>query len=231
MSRRTLQLAAFDMIGTTVDAGDHVPSAFVEAFRRHGLELSEAEIATVRGYAKGEAVRELLLRRSLRAAESREQGDAITRTLQLLLREQLVAHARALPGAADTMRWLRERGVAVALGSGLERIAATSILRRLGWAQGVMDTLITADDVHRGRPEPEWIQVAMSRCQIEDAASVLVAGDTCADLAAAAAAGVGWSLGVLSGAHDRHELSKQPHTALLDHVGQLPQWVEAAGLL
>ena len=231
MSRPRLQLAAFDMIGTTVDAGAQVPAAFEVAFRRHGLALSAADIDGVRGHAKNEAVRELLTRLLPAGADLHAQSAAVAHTLQQILRQQLVAHAVAIPGAVETLRWLRARGVAVALGSGLERITATSILRRLEWAHGVMDTLITADDVHRGRPEPEWIQVAMSRCLVEDAAAVLVAGDTSADLAAAAAAGVGWSVGVLSGAHDRVQLSALAPTVLLESVAELPGWIESADLI
>jgi phosphoglycolate phosphatase-like HAD superfamily hydrolase len=47
-------------------------------------------------------------------------------------------------------------------------------------------------------------------------------GDTTRDLEAAARAGVGWNVGVLSGAHDRATLARAPHTHLIDSVADLP---------
>ncbi len=53
------------------------------------------------------------------------------------------------------------------------------------------------------------------------AARVANVGDTTRDLEAAARAGVGWNVGVLSGAHDRATLERAPHTHLVGSVAAL----------
>jgi phosphoglycolate phosphatase-like HAD superfamily hydrolase len=46
-------------------------------------------------------------------------------------------------------------------------------------------------------------------------------GDTALDLQAGFNAGVGWNIGVLSGAHDRETLAAAPHTHLIASVAAL----------
>jgi len=54
------------------------------------------------------------------------------------------------------------------------------------------------------------------------ARSVAAVGDTASDLLAGSAAGVGWNIGVLSGAHDRTHLEGVPHTHLFPSVADVP---------
>jgi phosphoglycolate phosphatase-like HAD superfamily hydrolase len=46
-------------------------------------------------------------------------------------------------------------------------------------------------------------------------------GDTILDLQAASNAGVRWNIGVLSGAHDRELLEREPHTHILASVAEV----------
>lgn len=65
----------------------------------------------------------------------------------------------------------------------------------------------------------------MADTGIADAARVAIVGDTTLDLEAGAAAGVGWNIGVLSGAHGRDALVRSPHTHILGSVAELrPLW-------
>ncbi len=52
-------------------------------------------------------------------------------------------------------------------------------------------------------------------------------GDTRADLEAAANAGIGFAIGVLTGAGRRDVMAKLPHTVMLDSVADLPGWWES----
>ena len=57
---KQLDLVIFDLAGTTLQIGNEIPEAFCEAFREHGILLSEREILDIRGYSKREAIAMLL---------------------------------------------------------------------------------------------------------------------------------------------------------------------------
>jgi phosphonatase-like hydrolase len=225
------RLAVFDMVGTTVHAGNEVPSSFRAAFRGVGIELSEAAIAGIRGRSKRDAISDLLSRHLPVPSEAAEHVEAVYTQFQEALRAAYRERARAIPGAEDVLRFLRERGVEVVLNTGLDRDTTLLLLRSLGWESLPLSGVVTGDDVSRGRPAPDLIYAAMRHTGIDDRGSVVAVGDTTSDLEAAAAAGVGWSIGVLSGAHTRTELEARPHSAILESVGELPSWLEAVGAL
>ncbi|MGH7555672.1 MAG: HAD family hydrolase, partial [Longimicrobiales bacterium] len=99
------------------------------------------------------------------------------------------------------------------------------IVRSLRWGPELMDAVICADDVAHGRPAPDMILLAMKRVGVDDPRVVAVVGDTSADLLSGGNAGAGFVIGVLTGAHDREELTRHPHTVLLESVADLPGWL------
>jgi len=227
----SLRLVVSDMVGTTVQAGDEVPSAFRGAFRVEGIELSDEEIAGIRGRSKRDAISDLLERHSGGPSLGRALGDGIYARFQGALKAAYRGHASAIAGAEGAIRRLREAQIEVVLTTGLGRDVAELLVESLGWGGLGLSGLVTGDDVERGRPYPDLIHAAMHRVGIRDPRAVLVMGDTTADLDAAAAAGVGWSIGVLSGAHTRSVLESRACTALLLSVAELPDWIEREGLL
>ena len=68
----------------------------------------------------------------------------------------------------------------------------------------------------------------MRRTMTQDAARVVAVGDTTADLHAARRAGVGWAVGVLSGAHTEEILRQAPHDAIIGSVADLPPVLRVA---
>ena len=71
------------------------------------------------------------------------------------------------------------------------------------------------------------ILLAMRLTGVEDPALVANVGDTTLDLEAAANAGVGWNIGVLSGAHTREALERAPHTHIVASVVDVPDLLGA----
>jgi phosphoglycolate phosphatase-like HAD superfamily hydrolase len=63
---------------------------------------------------------------------------------------------------------------------------------------------------------------AMELSQCLNMQEVMNVGDTVSDLQAARNAGVGLSVGVLTGAHSKEKLLLQPHTILLSSVAEIP---------
>ena len=221
----TLRLAVFDMVGTTVEAGDEVPASFRDAFQAHGLTVSDDAIARIRGRSKRDAIVELLGGDGSDGRPERVYA-RFRRSLQRAYRER----ARAVAGAEDAFRFLQSMGVPVALITGLDRETTDLLVEAMGWGSLHLSGVVTGDDVARGRPAPDLIEAAMALAGVEDPGGVLAVGDTTSDLEAASSAGAGWIVGVLSGAHGREQLERHPHSVLLPSVADLPSWIREEAL-
>lgn len=88
--------------------------------------------------------------------------------------------------------------------------------------RGTVDAVVCGDEVPRGRPAPYLIFRAMEATGVDSVHHVATVGDTALDLRAGHHAGVRLDVGVLSGAHTRPQLEREPHTHLLPSVAALP---------
>lgn len=226
-----MRLAVLDMVGTTVLSGDEIPSSFREAFSSIGVELSDEAIATIRGRSKQEAITQLLLDAGVSAGNLPGISGTVYDRFRRELREALRSTAKPVPGSEEVFGFLRRVGARVVLTTGLDHQTAQALIQGLGWEEVELTGVISGDDVKKGRPAPDLIHAAMELAKVEDPGAVLAVGDTTADLEAAARAGVGWSVGVLTGAHSRARLEPYPHSVILESVADLPGWLsKAAGI-
>ncbi|MFH1765118.1 MAG: HAD family hydrolase [Gemmatimonadota bacterium] len=227
----SLRLAVFDMVGTTVEAGDEVPRSFREAFRRFGVELPDEAVKGVRGRSKEEAIATLIGAYLPREEDPRKTAREVYADFKELVRSNYGSKPTPVAGATEVLEWLRKAGVKVVLTTGLDRETANQIVRGLGWESLRLSGLVAGDDVQHGRPAPDLIHTSMRRVGENDPKAVLTAGDTVSDLLAAVAAGVGWNVGVLTGAHSRESMEARPHSVILESLGDLPHWLEEVGAL
>lgn len=210
-------LVVFDMAGTTVEDRGQVPAAFTAALAVHGIVATPDQITRVRGASKRQAIRAFVA--------DDETAVQVYAAFQRELAARFKAdRVRAVAGATECFRVLREAGIRVALTTGFDRDITALLIAALSW-QDAADTLVCGDDVANGRPAPDLIVRAMADTGIADPLLVATVGDTTLDLEAGAAAGVGWNIGVLSGAHRRDALARSPHTHILGSVADLrPLW-------
>lgn len=216
-----VELVVMDVAGTTVHDGGEVPAAFRAALAAHGIALADAEIEAVRGASKREVVGRLVA--AHRPDTPPALAAAVYADFRVALAERYRAGIRAVEGAEEAIRWLRGRGVRVALNTGFDREIVAMLLDALGWAEGFVDAVVCGDDVRAGRPAPYLIHRAMERAGATDVRRVMNVGDTELDLRAGGNAGVAWNVGVTSGAHPRERLERAPHTHLLESVATLPR--------
>jgi phosphonatase-like hydrolase len=211
-------LVVLDLAGTTVRDDGEVPAAFRAVLDEHGVRVTDHQLVGVRGSSKREAIARLLPPGADHDRLAKTAFAAFTRHLGARYR----ASAQPVPGARDTIEWLRGQGVRVALNTGFDRHTTALLLGVLGWDQGVADAVVCGDDVVAGRPAPFLIQRAMALTGVADAASIANVGDTTLDLEAGRNAGAGWNIGVTSGAHGRDLLERAPHTHLIEGIDTLP---------
>jgi phosphonatase-like hydrolase len=214
-----VELVIFDLAGTTVEDRGEAPDAFAGALAEHGIEVSPEQLNAVRGSSKRQAVLDLVPDGPGRRDRAAAVYESFRERLTMRYRSDGV---RPVAGAASTFRWLRERGVRVALNTGFDRETTALLLDALGWDGRAVDAVACGDDVSRGRPAPYLIFRAMEAAGASSVRRVANVGDTVLDLRAGHNAGVRWNVGVLSGAHGRAALEVEPHTHLLASVAELP---------
>lgn len=216
-------LVVLDLAGTTVEDRGQVPDAFFAALTTHGLAASGAQVDALRGSSKRAAIAALVPPGSDHAQRA---ADVFASFLRELHARYAATGVRPVPGAIETLSWLRARDVRIALNTGFDRATTDLLLDRLAWREGMADAIVCGDDVEQGRPAPDLIRKAMHATGTRTPAQVANVGDTALDLRAGHAAGVGWNVGVLSGAHDRARLEAEPHTHIVGSVADLPALFE-----
>ncbi|HTD89604.1 MAG TPA: phosphonatase-like hydrolase [Burkholderiales bacterium] len=208
-----------DMAGTTVRDSGEVARAFSAALADHGVEASAAQINAVRGASKREAIATLA---APKYGSDAERVEAVYGAFKTHLQRVFTREAEPVSGAVETFAWLRHKGIKLALNTGFDRDITEILIEVLRWGT-VADAVICGDDVPQGRPAPYMIFRAMEATGTVEVRQVLNIGDTISDLQAARNAGVGVSVGVLSGAHGREQLVREVHTFLIDSIADLPK--------
>jgi phosphonatase-like hydrolase len=222
-----MRLVVFDMAGTTVKDDDEVLRAFQATLASAGVLASRDEVNRVMGLTKPEAIRRLLSERAGQLV-SAEIVDVLHTDFVARMRAHYADAAEEVPGASDAFARLHAAGVLVALDTGFDRQIAEPIVERLGWRErGLVDAVVTSDEVERGRPHPDLLLEAMRRLGVGNASEVAKVGDTPTDLLEGAAAGCRYVIGVTNGSHARSELERFPHTHLVASVADVPAVVLA----
>jgi phosphonatase-like hydrolase len=219
-----IELVVFDMAGTTIHDADSVNRCLRDALGAAGLVVTPAEVNTVMGIRKPDAIAILVERRG-RLGELGERlkaihRDFVARSIAFYQHDPTV---HEIPGATRVFERLKRAGIRVALNTGFDRTITDVILERLKWSKSAfIDATISSDEVARGRPYPDMILELMKRMGVSDPQRVAKVGDTPADLEEGCNAGCGLIVGVTRGTHRRDELERYPHTHLLETVAELP---------
>jgi len=216
----SVEMVAFDVAGTVLNDDGLVISAFRNAFEAtqpdlwptHGEQWTQYAIDTM-GQSKIHVFTELL-------------GDAEKAYQANLAFEESyvseIAEVGAVPiaGAEELFKYLRAKGIAVALTTGFSRSTLDTLLIELGW-KDLIDLSITPSEAGRGRPHPDMLNMAVEVLGITNSANVIVCGDTAADMQAAVAFGAGQVIGVLTGAHNEQTLHDAGATSVINSVADL----------
>lgn len=217
-----LELVVFDLAGTTVHDNRDVHKALQKAMFDHSVEISLDEANDVMGIPKPVAIEKLLLSKYLGKRTIDESWiDEIHQTFKSYMIDFYLndASVREKDGVSDLFKMLRRRGIQVGVDTGFDRTITQPLLERLGWERNdLIDVSITSDEVLRGRPFPDMIFKMMALTGVNNSAFVAKVGDTISDLEEGNAAGCKWVIGVTDGAFSRQQLSKGPHTHLVDDV-------------
>jgi phosphonoacetaldehyde hydrolase len=194
----------FDWAGTTVDYGSCAPvDAFVELFRRHGVEVTFEQARIPMGVHKKEHIRQLLaMEPVVRAWHGIHARDASERDLEALYREfvplqteVIGLHEDLIPGVVETVAELRAAGIRIGSTTGYTTEMMHGLVEHAAANGYSPDSTVCADEVPAGRPAPWMALMAAMQIGIYPLAACVKVGDTVADILEGLNAGM-WTVGV-----------------------------------
>jgi HAD superfamily hydrolase (TIGR01509 family) len=191
----------FDLDGTLIDSVYQHVIAWRAALSRLDIDLSVWRIHRRIGMSGGLFVSALLRETGLTLSD-----DDIA-MLQQAHSEEYLAQSdsvRPLPGAADLLSALTDRGVQWAIATSGYRATAFHALGMLGLPDDA--PMITRDMVRRAKPDPDLFLAAAALLGVSPQHAWVV-GDSVWDLLAARRAGA-LGIGLMSGGYGREELER-----------------------
>ncbi len=234
-----IKMVVFDMAGTTVKDNNEVEKCFTEAARQTDLPYERKDILAMMGWSKRKVFSELW-EKALPDLPGGKR-EKLIESSYISFKNILENHYRTEPviptdHCIETFEELKKRNIKIALTTGFYREVTNIILSRLGWnknldsnyignGKGFIDISVTSDEVEAGRPEPFMIQRAMKLLGINNPEEVIKVGDTPSDLLAGKKAGCKFSFAVCNGTHTREQLEAVVNDGLLNHVGELIDFI------
>jgi phosphonoacetaldehyde hydrolase len=199
-----VQLVVVDLAGTTVDYGSSAPAgAFVELFRRHQIDISQAQARGPMGLHKKDHIRTIANFPEVKAAWQQVHGMLWTEdTIEALYQEFipiqiecLPRSGKLIPGTVEAVKRLHELEIKIAVTTGYNEDMMDIVLKGAEEQGFVPDTTWCATQVATGRPAPWLIYRSMEALGIYPPEAVVKIGDTLPDIEAGLNAGV-WTIGV-----------------------------------
>lgn len=234
-----IKLIVFDLSGTTVEDDNAVAKSLHQAAVQYGLDVQLEEFQQTIGTNKIHLYQYMIARNQGKPVRFEDfetydfpelEAEALTLfdRYSVIMLDYYRQHVKAMPGAEETFRWCKAKGIKVATDTGFHGNISDAIVTALEWEKnGLIDLAVhveLTDGV--GRPAPYMIFYAMQQLGIQSVHQVIKVGDTPADLLSGKNAGCAGNIGVLSGANGVGVLGKIAHTHLLNDVSELPDLIE-----
>lgn len=151
-----IEAVLWDLDGVLVDTALLHYEAWRQFLNELGRSLSEEEFRRTFGLRNDLILREIL--GDVPAEELRR----LSERKEALFRQHAAGQITPLPGAVELVRRSRERGRRTALVTSTPRANIDFVLEQVGLT-GAFDTIVTAEDVSRGKPDPEGFLLAARR--------------------------------------------------------------------
>lgn len=162
----------FDWAGTMVDFGSFAPmGVFVKAFERFGIPVTIDQARGPMGSAKWDHIRAMMDMPDIAAAWEAKYGAAPTDAdvdkvyaVFVPMNEEVAAdYADLVPGALETVKYLRGKGIKIGSTTGYTRSIMERVLPVAAQQGYAPDNLVCSDDLPEGRPGP----LGMYKCFVD----------------------------------------------------------------
>ncbi|HEY1939511.1 MAG TPA: HAD family phosphatase [Candidatus Angelobacter sp.] len=179
---QTLASVIFDFDGVIADSHPAHLRAWKDLFRSLGKDVSDAELSFVLEGAKREEILQRFLG-ELTFEQLRVYGDEKQHLFQ-----SLASEIKLIDGFADFLAEVDTTGLPMAVATSGNRERVESMLKSFG-LRSRFCTIVTGEDVKRGKPDPALFQLAARGLQVEPE-RILVCEDAVSGVHAAKAAGM-----------------------------------------
>ncbi len=147
----------FDMDGVLIDSVPHHYEVFRDFMKEHGVEIDMDDFREFNGTTTKEVI-EYLSRKHAKDLDVHElSAEKERRTWKRIAEE-----ADIFDGVHSLIEVLKYSGFRVALATSTEREHAEHFFRMSG-LKDRFDSIVTKDDVHRSKPDPEIFSLAAKR--------------------------------------------------------------------
>lgn len=227
---KDIKLVVFDIAGTTVKDNGEIAEAFHNAMLEKGYDIPDAEIYPLMGYKKTEAIKKMLQEYEEDTSKITDEyiNDIHSRFIELMVEYYTsTKELSALPHAEEVFSYLKKKDIKIGLDTGFPTDITNVIMERLGWQKdGVVDYVVSSNQVPSGRPQPYMIRKMMEEAGIEKSLQVIKIGDTEVDVMEGKNAGCMYSIGITTGAFTREELEPYEPSCIFDSLSELIPLIE-----
>jgi len=199
----------WDMDGTLVDSEELHWSAWRDTMANEGVELTRHQFRASFGQ-RNDSILTRWLGTKATPREILRIGDAKEDVYRQLIRRDGIS---PLPGVMDWVRKLHQQGWLQAIASAAPRANINAILEALS-STHTFQGIVSAEDVHKGKPDPEVYLTAAARLGVPPGRCVVVE-DALAGVEGARRAGMK-SIGI---SHNGNQL---PADVVVKSLDQLP---------
>lgn len=206
-----VKAVVFDMDGVLVDTSPIHLQVWSEWFEEAPVDPLEGGPQAALGRRGRDVLAEVLGERYTPESAARIEQELLDREQELLERTDV----SLLPGAERLVRAVRRGGHPMALATSADRAGVDRMVARL---IPLFDAIVTAEDVERGKPDPEIYLIAARHLELEPHVCVAVE-DTVAGVRSARSAGM-FVVGV-TGTTDRRSLGDAGARRVVDSLEDL----------
>ncbi len=205
-----IKAVIFDWAGTMIDYGCFAPvESLVCVFKEKGICLTERQARGPMGIEKKQHIRTLCRLTTVMKQWQQQYGcppdekdiDELYNRFEHLLSDLQSRYATAVPGFPELFMALKKKGIKIGSTTGyskkiMERLRKEAMLKNY-----CPDSIVTPDDVTKGRPFPWMCFKNMENMEVYPPLSCIKVGDTISDIKEGLNAGI-WSIGIIKGSSE-----------------------------
>lgn len=168
MANDRIRAVIWDMDGVIVDTGPYHYRAWRQVFGERGIEFTESEFQTHFGQRN-----DTIIRSALGQKTTLEDIKTIACQKEEIFRKIARENLRALPGAVELIKSLREHDFKIGLASSAPYENIWLVLEGLRIKE-YFDAIVSGHEVTEGKPSPQAFLLAASKLGVAPAGCVVV---------------------------------------------------------